>query len=97
MSRLEALPDVPTVADFVPGFEVSGWQGLVAPKSTPTEIINKLNSEINAGLADPKIKARLANLGADAMPMTPANYGKFIADEIGKWGKVVQAANIKAD
>jgi tripartite-type tricarboxylate transporter receptor subunit TctC len=96
-TRSEVLPDVPTVGDFVPGYEASIWFGVGAPRNTPAEIVDKLNQEINAGLADPKIKARLANLGADSMPMTPANYGKFIADEIGKWGKVVQAANIKAD
>jgi tripartite-type tricarboxylate transporter receptor subunit TctC len=97
MSRLEALPDVPTVADFVPGFEVSGWQGLVAPKSTPTEIINKLNLEINAGLADPKIKARFADLGSIAIARSPGDFGRFIADETEKWGKVIRAANIKAE
>jgi tripartite-type tricarboxylate transporter receptor subunit TctC len=96
-TRSEVLPDVPTVGDFVPGYEASIWFGLGAPRNTPTEIVDKLNQEINAGLADAKIKARLANLGADSMPMSPANYGKFIADEVGKWGKVVQAANIKAD
>jgi tripartite-type tricarboxylate transporter receptor subunit TctC len=82
------------VGDFVPGYEASIWFGVGAPRNTPAEIVDKLNQEINAGLAD---RARLANLGAEAMQMTPANYGKFIADEIGKWGKVVQAANIKAD
>jgi tripartite-type tricarboxylate transporter receptor subunit TctC len=93
-TRSEVLPDVPTVGDFVPGYEASIWFGVGAPRNTPAEIVDKLNQEINAGLAD---RARLANLGAEAMQMTPANYGKFIADEIGKWGKVVQAANIKAD
>ena len=97
MSRLEALPDVPTVADFVPGFEVSGWQGLVAPKSSPTEIIDTLNKEINAGLADPKIKARLADLGSMALAGSPADFGKLIADETEKWGKVIRAANIKLE
>jgi tripartite-type tricarboxylate transporter receptor subunit TctC len=96
-TRSEVLPDVPTVGDFVPGYEASIWFGVGAPRNTPAEIVDKLNQEINAGLADPKIEARLANLGAEAMQMTPANYGKFIADEIGKWGKVIQAANIKAD
>jgi tripartite-type tricarboxylate transporter receptor subunit TctC len=97
MSRLEALLDVPTVADFVPGFEVSGWQGLVAPKSTPTEIINKLNLEINAGLADPKIKARFADLGSIAIARSPGDFGRFITDETERWGKVIRAANIKAE
>src|SRR4029453_16504587 len=95
LSLLKSLADVPTVADFVPGFEVSGWQGLVAPKSTPTEIINKLNSEINAGLADPKIKARFADLGSIALAGSPGDFGRFIADETEKWGKVIRAANIK--
>jgi tripartite-type tricarboxylate transporter receptor subunit TctC len=97
MSRLEALPDVPTVADFVPGLEVSGWQGLVAPKNTPREIINKLNAEINAALADPKVKARFADLGGTVLPGSPADFGKLIADETAKWGKVIRAAGIKAD
>jgi tripartite-type tricarboxylate transporter receptor subunit TctC len=95
-TRSEALPDVPTVADFVPGYEASVWFGVGAPRNTPAEIIDKLNSEINAGLADPKIKARLADLGAVPMSMTPAEFGQFIADEVEKWGKVVRAANIKA-
>ena len=96
-TRSQVLPDVPTVGDFVPGYEASIWFGVGTPRNTPTEIVDKLNQEINAGLADPKIRTRLADLGADSMPMTPAKYGKFIADEIAKWGKVVQAANIKAD
>jgi len=97
MSRLEALPGVPTVADFVPGFEVSGWQGLFAPKSTPTEVINKLNSEINAGLADTKIKARLADLVSIALAGSPADFGKLIAEETEKWAKVIRAAGIKPE
>jgi tripartite-type tricarboxylate transporter receptor subunit TctC len=97
ISRLETLPDVPTVADFVPGFEVSGWQGVVAPKNTPTEIINKLNAEINAGLAEPKIKARLADAGLAVLVGSPADFDKLIADETEKWGKVIRAANIKAE
>jgi len=97
VSRLETLPDVPTVADFVPGFEVSGWQGVVAPKNTPREIINKLNAEINAGLTEPKIKARLADAGLAVLVGSPADFGKLIADETEKWGKVIRAANIKAD
>jgi tripartite-type tricarboxylate transporter receptor subunit TctC len=96
-TRSEALPDLPTVGDFVPGYEASGWFGIGAPKSTPVEIIDKLNREINAALADAKIKGRLADLGSLPMPMTPADFGKLIADEIEKWGKVIRAANIKPE
>jgi tripartite-type tricarboxylate transporter receptor subunit TctC len=85
------------VADFVPGYEASIWFGVSAPRNTPAEIVDKLNKEINAGLADPKIRARLAELGSAPMPMTPAEFGKLVADEIEKWGKVIRAANIKAD
>jgi tripartite-type tricarboxylate transporter receptor subunit TctC len=95
-TRSAALPDVPTVADFVPGYEASIWFGVDAPKNTPATVVDALNKEINAAIADPKIKARLIELGADPMPMTPADYGKFVAAEIEKWGKVVRAANIKA-
>jgi tripartite-type tricarboxylate transporter receptor subunit TctC len=95
--RSEALPDVPPMADFVPGYEASIWFGVSAPRNTPAEIVDKLNKEINAGLADPKIRARLAELGSAPMLMTPAEFGKFVADEIEKWGKVIRAANIKAD
>jgi tripartite-type tricarboxylate transporter receptor subunit TctC len=96
-ARSEALPDVPTLADFVPGFEASAWQGVGAPRNTPMQVIDKLNMEITAGLADPKMKQRLADLGGVPMPMTPAEFGKLIADETGKWGKVVRVANIKAE
>jgi tripartite-type tricarboxylate transporter receptor subunit TctC len=96
-TRLEVLPDIPTVAEFVPGYEASGWFGLGAPRSTRAEIVDKLNKEINAALADPKIKARLADLGGIPLSMTPAEFGKFIADETEKWGKVVRAANIKVE
>ena len=96
-TRSEALPDIPTVGEFVPGYEASRWQGIGAPKNTPAEIIDKLNKEINAGLADPKIKARLADLGGSPVPMTPAEFGKLIVDETEKWGKVIRAANIKVD
>jgi len=95
--RSEALPDIPTVGDLVPGFEASQWVGLSAPKNTPSEIIGKLNSEINAGLADPKLKARFADLGGTVLPGSPAVFGKLIADETEKWGKVIRAANIKAE
>ena len=96
-TRSEALPDLPTVADFVPGYEASTWNGVCAPKNTPAEIVDRLNREINAGLADPKIKARLAEMGASALPGSPADFGKLIADEIEKWGKVIRAGNIKPE
>jgi tripartite-type tricarboxylate transporter receptor subunit TctC len=96
-TRSEALPDVPAVSEFVPGYEVSTWYGVGAPKKTPVEIIEKLNQEINDALADPKLRARLADLGAEPTPMKPAEFEKFIADETEKWGKVVRAANIKPE
>jgi tripartite-type tricarboxylate transporter receptor subunit TctC len=96
-ARSEALPDLPTVSDFVPGYETSSWSGIGAPKNTPTEIIDKLSQEINAALADPKIKARLADLGSVPMPMSPANFGKLIAESVEKWGNVLRAANIKPE
>jgi tripartite-type tricarboxylate transporter receptor subunit TctC len=95
--RAEALPDVPTVADFVPGYESSQWYGLGAPKSTPTEIVDKLNQEINAALADSKMKLRFSDLGGTVMPGSPADFGKLIADETEKWGKVVKFAGIRAE
>jgi tripartite-type tricarboxylate transporter receptor subunit TctC len=95
--RSEALPDLPTVGEFVTGYEASGWQGLGAPKNTPAEIIDRLNKEINAGLADPKMKARIADLGSEAMPMTPAEFAKLIAEVTEKWAKVVRFAGIKAE
>ena len=94
-TRWEGLPDLPTVSEFLPGYEASAWFGIGAPRNTPTEIIGKLNKEINAGLADPKIKARIADLGATVLPGSPADFGKLIADETEKWGKVIRAANIK--
>jgi tripartite-type tricarboxylate transporter receptor subunit TctC len=93
--RSEALPGVPAVAEFVPGYEASGWYGIGAPKQTSTEIIEKLNSETNAALTDPKFRVRLADLGSVAMQMTPAEFEKFIVDETNKWAKVIRAANIK--
>jgi tripartite-type tricarboxylate transporter receptor subunit TctC len=95
--RSAALPDIPTVAEFVPGYEASQWYGLGAPKNTPAEIVDKLNKEINAALGDPKMKARLADLGGTPLPGSPADFGKFIAAETEKWGKVIRAANIKAE
>ena len=96
-TRSDALPDLPTVGDFVPGYEASGWYGVCAPSRTPVEIVDKLNLEINAALADPKLKARLAELGGAALPGSPADFAKLIAEETEKWGKVVRAANIKAE
>jgi tripartite-type tricarboxylate transporter receptor subunit TctC len=96
-ARAEALPKVPTVADFVPGYESSQWYGVGAPKNTPVEIVEKLNKEINAALADPKMKARFADLGGTVLPGSPADFGKLIADETEKWGKVVKFAGLKAD
>jgi tripartite-type tricarboxylate transporter receptor subunit TctC len=95
--RAEALPDVPTVADFVPGYESSQWYGLGAPKGTPTEVIDKLNQEVNAALVDSRMKARFADVGGTVLPGSPANFGKLIAEETEKWGKVVKFAGIKAD
>jgi tripartite-type tricarboxylate transporter receptor subunit TctC len=96
-SRAEVLPDLPTVGDFLPGYEASQWYGVCAPKNTPAAIIDRLNKEINAGLADPKIKARLADLGGTVLPGSPADFGKHIAEETEKWAKVIRAANIKPD
>jgi tripartite-type tricarboxylate transporter receptor subunit TctC len=94
-TRSDALPDIPTVAEFVPGYEASSWYGVGAPKATPAEIVEKLNKEINAGLADAKLKARLADLGGDVLALSPADFGKLIADETEKWGKVIRSANIR--
>jgi tripartite-type tricarboxylate transporter receptor subunit TctC len=95
--RSPALPDIPTVGDFVPGYEASTWWGVGAPKGIPGEIIDKLNKEINAGLADPKLKARLADLGGTVLPSSPVEFGKLIAEETEKWGKVIRTANIRAE
>jgi tripartite-type tricarboxylate transporter receptor subunit TctC len=95
--RLDALPDIPTVGDFVPGYEASNWYGIGAPRNTPVEVIEKLNKETNAGLADPKLKARLDDLGGIALTGSPADFGKLIADETEKWGKVVKFTGIKAE
>jgi tripartite-type tricarboxylate transporter receptor subunit TctC len=93
-TRLDVLPHIPTVAEVLPGYEASGWQGVGVPKNTPTEIMDKLNKAINAGLADPKIKARLADLGGIVLAGSPADFGRLIAAETEKWGKVIRAANI---
>ena len=95
--RSPALPDVPTVAETVPGYEASAWFGMGAPKGTPPEIINKLNAQVNAALADPNIQARLADLGGNVMAGTPADFGKVIADETEKWTKVVNAVGISVE
>ena len=96
-TRSPALPDVPVLADFVPGYEATSWFGIGAPKNTPIEIIDKLNSAITAGLDDPEVKQRLGELGGVPMPMTPAEFGKLIADETEKWGKVIRAAHIRVE
>jgi tripartite-type tricarboxylate transporter receptor subunit TctC len=96
-TRSEALPDIPTVGEFVPGYEASYWAGIGAPKGTPAEIVDKLNKEINAALADPNMKTRLADLGGDVLALSPVDFGKLIADETEKWGKVIRAANIKPE
>jgi tripartite-type tricarboxylate transporter receptor subunit TctC len=96
-TRSELLPDLPTVGDFVPGFEASQWYGIGAPKSTPAEIVDRLNAEVNAALADPRLKARIADLGGEVLAGSPADFGKLIAADTDKWAKVIRAANIKAD
>jgi len=96
LTRSQALPDVPTISEFVPSYESSGWFGLFAPKNTPVEIVDKLNKEINAALADPKMKARLADLGGMLLAGSAADFAKLVADETEKWAKVIRAANIKA-
>ena len=95
-TRWETLPDIPTIAEFVPGYEASSWYGIGAPSNTPAEIVEKLNKEINAGLTDPKFKLQLAAVGGMALPGSPADFKKLIADETEKWRKVIRAANIKA-
>jgi tripartite-type tricarboxylate transporter receptor subunit TctC len=96
-TRWKGLPDIPTVGEFVPGYTVSGLLGIGAPKGTPAEIVGRLNREINAVIADPGIRARLAELGSTPLPGSPADYGKLIAEDTEKWGKVIRAANIKPE
>jgi tripartite-type tricarboxylate transporter receptor subunit TctC len=96
-ARAEALPDVPTVGEFVPGYEAGDWLGVGAPKDTPVEIIDRLNKEITAGLADPKMKARFADLGITPLPLTPAGFGQLLADDTEKWAKVIRAVHIKSE
>ena len=96
-ARLEELPDIPTVGEFVPGYEASAYFGVCAPKGTPGEIVAKLNREINAVVSDPGMKVRLAGLGGIAVTVSPAEFGRLIADEVEKWGKVIRTANIKPE
>jgi tripartite-type tricarboxylate transporter receptor subunit TctC len=91
------LADVPTVGEFLPGYEASVWFGVGAPKATSAEIVDKLNKEINAGLADPRLRARLGELGGTALAVSPAEFGQLFAEDTDKWGKVVRAANIKLE
>ena len=95
VTRSEAVPDLPVAADFVPGYEASSWYGVGAPKSTPAEIVEQLNKEINAALTDPRMKAKLAELGGTVLPGSASDFGKLIVGETEKWGKVIRAANIK--
>jgi len=94
-TRSELLPDIPTLSDFLPGYEASFFGGFGAPKDTPPEIVERLNKEINAGLSDPNFKARLTDLGGTALPGSPAEFGKLVADETEKWAKVIKSAGIK--
>ena len=96
-TRSDSLPDIPTVADYFPGYDASAWIGVAIPRKTPAEIIDKLNREINAGLADPKMKARIAELGATVIPSSPGEFGRFVSEEIEKWGKVVKFAGIRPE
>jgi tripartite-type tricarboxylate transporter receptor subunit TctC len=96
-TRSQALPDIPPVSDFVPGYEVSAWYGIGVPKNTPAAIVDTLNKKINAGLADPKLSGQLAELGSSTFALSPSDFGKFIAEETEKWGKVVKFAGIKPE
>ena len=96
-ARSDVLPELPTVAEFIPGYEASAWYGIGAPQDTPPEVIEKLNKEVNAILADPKAKARFTELGASLLPGSAANFGKLVADETAKWGEVVKFCGAKAD
>jgi tripartite-type tricarboxylate transporter receptor subunit TctC len=96
-TRADVLPDIPSVGDFVPGCEASAWYGLAAPNKIPVDVVEKLNNDINAGLASPGLKARLADLGGTPLPGSPADFGKLVAEETEKWGKVIRAANVKPE
>ena len=95
--RVDAIPDVPTIGESVPGYEASVWYGIAAPKGTPPEVVENLNQAVNAVLADPRLQVRLAELGGQPMPMTPAEFGKLVAAETEKWGKVIKLAGIKPE
>jgi tripartite-type tricarboxylate transporter receptor subunit TctC len=95
-TRSQALPNIPAIAEFVPSYEASGWFGIGVPKDTPVEIVDKLNEEVNACLADPSVKARLADMGGTVLAGSPAEFGKLIAEDTEKWGKVIRAGHIKA-
>jgi tripartite-type tricarboxylate transporter receptor subunit TctC len=95
--RSETLPTIPTIGDFLPGYEASGWGGIGVPRNTPTEIVDKLNKEINAGLTDPKIKTRLEDMGYIVFASSPSEFGKLMVDDTEKWRKVIRAANIKPE
>jgi tripartite-type tricarboxylate transporter receptor subunit TctC len=96
-ARSEALPDIPTVGEFVPGYEASAWYGVGVAKNTPDDVVTRLNQEINLGLADPKMKARLAEMGGTVLPGSPADFGKLLADETEKWAKVIKFAGLKPE
>ena len=96
-TRAELLPDIPTIGEFVPGYEATAWFGIGAPKKTPAEIVGRLNKEINSGLADPTFKARLLALGVEPKAMASDEFSKFVVDETDKWGNVIRGANIKAE
>jgi tripartite-type tricarboxylate transporter receptor subunit TctC len=96
-TRSTSLPDVPTIGDFVPGYEVIGWSGIGAPRDTPADIVDKLNKEINAGLADPKLKARFTELGVTVLALSPADFGALIAEDTAKWAKVIKFAGATAE
>jgi tripartite-type tricarboxylate transporter receptor subunit TctC len=95
--RADAIPDIPTIGEIVPGYEAVVWYGIVAPRATPSPIVDSLNRALNSALADTRLRTRLAELGGAAMPTTPAEFGKLLADETEKWGKVIRAANIKPE
>ena len=96
-NRVEVLPEVPTIGEFLPGYETRAWYGVGVPRNTPARIVELLNKEINAGLVDPAIKAKFSDLGGTVLPGSPSDFGEIIASETEKWGKVVRFANIKAD
>ena len=96
-TRSDTLPDLPTVSEFVPGYEVSSWFGIGAPRNTPTQVVDKLNAEINAGLTTPKLRAHLTDLGSTSLMGSPTAFGKLIVEETEKWGKVIRTPNVKPE